>query len=109
MAQKGKIPRAIREQVWLKHVGKKFETKCTVKWCKNIITPFEFTCGHNIPESKGGTITLGNLYPICSRCNLSMGDRYTIREWDKLCTPVPLWRQCISRFFLNKKKVKDSQ
>tara|TARA_Y100001970_G_scaffold293571_1_gene441270 strand:- start:967 stop:1233 length:267 start_codon:yes stop_codon:yes gene_type:complete len=77
------IPRAVREQLWLKHFGKKFETKCYVKWCQNKINVFDFTVGHNIPKSKGGSNKFNNLKPICARCNLSMGNKYTIDEWNK--------------------------
>ena len=81
---KKKIPRALREQVWLKYNGKTFETKCYIMWCKNTINVFDHHSGHNIPESKGGSTTIDNLFPICSRCNLSMNDKYTIDEWNKL-------------------------
>lgn len=82
--KKQKIPKALREQVWISYCGKKFEFKCTVKWCETIMTPFTFEVGHNIPESKGGTIDINNLRPICSKCNKSMGDDYTIDEFSKL-------------------------
>ena len=39
---------------------------------------------HDQPESKGGTLDVNNLKPICSRCNHSMSNNYTIEEWDKL-------------------------
>jgi 5-methylcytosine-specific restriction endonuclease McrA len=81
---KTKIPKALREQVWLKQFGKTFKHKCHVTWCKNEITVFDFECGHNTPESKGGLTNLSNLLPLCSRCNKSMGNRYTITEWIKL-------------------------
>lgn len=81
---KKKIPKALRNQVWLTHIGKKFEHKCWVTWCKNVITPFSWECGHNIPESKGGTLDIDNLRPLCSTCNGSMGDQYTIDEFSKL-------------------------
>ena len=81
---KKKIPKALREQVWLKYNGKTFESKCYIKWCKNTINVFDHQSGHNIPESKGGSTTIDNLFPICSRCNLSMSDKYTIDEWNKL-------------------------
>lgn len=77
------IPKAVREQVWLHYFGKKFSHKCYISWCKNKISVFDFECGHNIPESKGGSTTIQNLRPICSRCNKSMGNRYTIDEWCK--------------------------
>jgi 5-methylcytosine-specific restriction endonuclease McrA len=78
---KKKIPKAIREQLWLQKVGKKFETKCKTTWCRNKINVFDFQAGHDIPECKGGTTELINLVPICSRCNLSMGSQHTFKEW----------------------------
>lgn len=85
--RKAPIPTALREAVWIYHMGRSFEGKCRVPWCPNTITAFEFQCGHNIPESKGGPTRIDNLVPICSRCNLSMGDRYTITEWGSLVAP----------------------
>lgn len=82
--RKAPIPTAMREQVWLLKFGKAFEAKCPTPWCQNVITVFDFQSGHNIPESKGGKTSIENLVPLCSRCNLSMGDRYTIDEWNKL-------------------------
>ena len=76
------IPKAIRQQVWIKYMGKKFENKCTIIWCTNIISVFNFHAGHVIPDSKGGLINIENLRPICSNCNLSMSDNYTIYEWN---------------------------
>jgi hypothetical protein len=78
---KERIPRALREQVWIKYSGKRFQRTCWVPWCKNTMTCFDFHVGHNIPESKGGTLDIHNLRPICSRCNLSMSDSHTISEW----------------------------
>jgi 5-methylcytosine-specific restriction endonuclease McrA len=75
------LPKAVREQVWLKDMGKNFEGKCTINWCNNIINVFDFTVGHNKPVSKGGSDKLSNLHAICCRCNTCMGDRYTITEW----------------------------
>jgi 5-methylcytosine-specific restriction endonuclease McrA len=86
--RKEKIPAALREQVWIQKAGKVFEKKCNIVWCENTITAFDFQCGHNIPESKGGKTTLENLIPICSRCNLSMSDKYSIDEWNELHTPL---------------------
>lgn len=83
-AAKAAIPKALREQVWRNYMGKEFEGKCVVTWCTNKITAFQFEVGHNIPESKGGATTVENLRPICSRCNSSMNNKYTIDEWNKL-------------------------
>jgi hypothetical protein len=86
-SRKQKIPIALREQVWIHRMGRVFEGKCPVTWCQNRITVFDFQSGHNIPESKGGQTTLENLIPLCSRCNLSMGDHYTIDEWCQISQP----------------------
>lgn len=85
--RKKKIPKALAEQVWLSRMWRKFEGRCRVSWCKNRITVFDYECGHNIPESKGGKTTLDNLVPICARCNRSMGDKYTIDEWNAKFAP----------------------
>lgn len=79
--RKKKIPKAMREQIWLTHYGKAFEGKCQTSWCSNIINVWDFQAGHNIPESKGGKTAPENLVPICARCNLSMADNYTFQQW----------------------------
>jgi len=84
MYKKKNIPKAVREQVWLQTFGKVYEKACHIHWCNNIITVFDFHTGHDIPESKGGTLDINNLKPICARCNQSMGNNYSIREWQKL-------------------------
>jgi len=81
---KAKIPQALREQVWIHFNGRKFKKKCYIQWCTNKIDVFNFQVGHNIPESKGGPTILDNLRPICSRCNQSMSNNYSIDEWNKL-------------------------
>lgn len=96
---KEKIPKALREQVWLTHNGKTFEAKCRVRWCTNKVTVFDFQSGHNIPESKGGATDISNLYPICSRCNSSMNDAYTIDEWEQLSKPISKWKLFCDKYF----------
>jgi 5-methylcytosine-specific restriction endonuclease McrA len=83
MSEKKKIPKAIREQLWIQKIGKKFESKCKTTWCRNKINVFDFQAGHDVPECKGGSSELTNLIPICSRCNLSMGSQHTFKEWCK--------------------------
>ena len=78
------IPKAIREQCWISEFGKVFEHKCYINWCENKINTFDFHVGHDNPESKGGTLDINNLKPICSRCNQSMSNNYTIKEWNDL-------------------------
>jgi 5-methylcytosine-specific restriction endonuclease McrA len=87
--KKKKISAALREQVWIQHGGRVFERKCMVTWCKNTITVFDFQCGHDIPESKGGATDITNLYPICGKCNLSMSNTYTFQQWCKLYNAIP--------------------
>ena len=53
-------------------------------WCQNRINVFDFQVGHDKPESKGGTLDIDNLKPLCSRCNHSMSNNYTIKEWNNL-------------------------
>lgn len=98
--KKVRIPKALREQVWLNYMGRVFEGKCKVDWCTNMITAFDFQCGHNIPESKGGKTNISNLIPICGRCNISMSDSYSIAEWNKkfAATPPEPKRSWFSRF-----------
>jgi hypothetical protein len=94
--KKKAIPSALREAVWIKKCGRVFDHKCNVTWCPNIMTAYDFQAGHNIPESKGGPTNIDNLIPICGRCNNSMGDRYTIDEWNAILgshilpPPLPL-------------------
>jgi 5-methylcytosine-specific restriction endonuclease McrA len=84
-----RIPKAIREQTWIRFNGENYKAKCHIAWCTNIINPFTFEVGHNMPHSKGGSTEISNLRPICSRCNKSMGDKYTIDEFSRLSSPVP--------------------
>ena len=78
------IPKRVRELVWTTYNGKVFSCNCYVTWCDNKLNVFNFQVGHDLPESKGGTLDIDNLKPICSSCNLSMGNKYTITEWNKL-------------------------
>lgn len=86
--RKQKIPAAFREQIWFRDYGHTFEGKCPTKWCSNIINVFDFQSGHNIPESKGGPTIPDNLIPVCARCNMSMGDRFSFTEWSALNGPM---------------------
>ena len=93
--RKAMIPKALREQVWIQTAGPVFRCKCPVRWCKNTINVFDFQTGHNIPESKGGATRIDNLIPLCSRCNLSMSNNYTIEEWSATFEGQPrrTWKQ----------------
>ena len=102
MPKKKVISKKLREEVWLKHFGKRFSSKCPIQWCTREISVFSFEVGHNIPESKGGRTTIDNLIPICGDCNRSMGDRYTIDEFSKefaASAPLPIPKTLFQRFF----------
>ena len=99
MQTKQKITASLRQSVWLKWVGRHYDAKCYVHWCQCVMTPFTFEVGHNIPESRGGATTLENLRPICSICNKSMGNRYTIDEYSRLHKPHTVTTESFLRFF----------
>ena len=69
-----RIPQSLRIAVWNKHIGRVYEGKCYVG-CGEIITPFNFECGHIISHKENGRIELDNLVPICSTCNKSIGTK----------------------------------
>ena len=100
--RKKNIPKAFREQVWKRYNGDIYEANCYVEWCHNSTNTFNFHVGHDIPESKGGEMSIENLRPICSNCNLSMGNRFTIREWEKKGNPYNrhYWSIMIVRLLL---------
>ena len=79
--RKQKIPIALRQACWVRQFGETYRHKCFVDWCHRKITCFDFEVGHNLPESKGGTLDLDNLRPICRQCNIGMGNMYTIDQW----------------------------
>ena len=92
--KKATIPKAIREQCWIQVFGEKFKEKCYINWCENEINVFDFHVGHDKPESEGGTLDVSNLKPICARCNLSMSNNYSIKEWNKLNNKKSKWWRC---------------
>lgn len=82
------IPKSLRSTVWIQYAGPRFETKCWVTWCKTMISPFTFEVGHDIPESKGGATHVKNLRPICTQCNKSMGNRFSIEDFSRKFSPL---------------------
>jgi 5-methylcytosine-specific restriction endonuclease McrA len=94
MIMKQRIPKALREQVWLKTNKQKFKVKCPISWCINEINVFDFHVGHIIPESKGGATTIYNLIPICAKCNLSMSNKYTVPQFSKAFAETNTYSIC---------------
>lgn len=96
--KKKKIPKAVREALWISFHKGVFEAKCHTDWCPNMINAYNFQAGHNMPESKGGQTSIDNLVPICARCNLSMGNAYTFDEWRTMSKAHPS-RNWFLRYF----------
>lgn len=89
-----KFPKAIRKAVWVKYIGEKWKSKCTIDWCENEIDVLgSWHIGHNIPRARGGSNRLSNLRPICADCNQGMGSRMTIVQWNSEFTDnIPEFR-----------------
>lgn len=97
---KKNIPKKVREQIWLNNIGKQFDSKCFIDWCTNRIDVFNFHVGHDMPESKGGTLDFDNLKPICPNCNLSMSNKYTIEEWNNINNTSKNFFKILSKKFM---------
>lgn len=81
---KKSIPKHLAKLVWEHYNGPVWEAKCVVSWCNTIChcMSADWHVGHDIPESLGGSTCITNLRPICCNCNLGMGARMSITEWD---------------------------
>jgi hypothetical protein len=66
------LPKAVRNNVWMKAFGHTFSRPCSTPWCENTITCFEFHVAHVQAVAKNGTNDMTNLVPVCACCNLSM-------------------------------------
>lgn len=70
--RKENIPSSLKRRVWDIYIGKdKRIGECP--FCEIEIRFENFHCAHNLAESKGGDLTIDNLFPCCGECNLSMG------------------------------------
>jgi hypothetical protein len=103
--KKENIPKAVREQLWIRDMGERFKGKCKTSWCRNKVCVFDFHAGHNIPESNGGMTSIDNLVVICSRCNLSMANNYTFDDWSSKYNSVSL-KGIWSKYFTCFQKLK---
>ena len=66
------LHRSTRRAVWDRYCYDQKIVQCYN--CRvNEITVDDFECGHDIANAKGGTLDLSNLYPICRKCNRTMG------------------------------------
>ncbi|MDD3175951.1 MAG: HNH endonuclease signature motif containing protein [Candidatus Nanoarchaeia archaeon] len=67
------IPRAVKEDLWIKHFGKKYFGNCLV--CGTTMETNKFEAGHIKSVANGGSDNMSNLKPICMKCNRAMGTR----------------------------------
>jgi hypothetical protein len=68
---KDKIPRAVKNCLWINYFGEKRVGVCAC--CqREPITLNNFNASHILAERCNGTTTLDNLAPTCTICNLSM-------------------------------------
>uniref|UniRef100_A0A6C0KC90 HNH domain-containing protein n=1 Tax=viral metagenome TaxID=1070528 RepID=A0A6C0KC90_9ZZZZ len=81
---KKSIPKHLTRLVWEHYNGPVWQAKCVVSWCDVMChcMSADWHVGHDIPESLGGSTCITNLRPICCNCNLGMGSRMSITEWD---------------------------
>lgn len=82
--QKQNIPKALRMKVWDRYCGMD-ERRSECPFCKDTISIESFHCAHDVSEAEGGDVTIDNLYPCCSLCNLSMKTE-TYEEFKKKWT-----------------------
>jgi hypothetical protein len=77
MKQQGNrgIPTALRHRVWNEYIGLNNPIAKCRAGCGADINWQNYVCGHIQARSKGGETKLGNLRPICAKCNNSMGAR----------------------------------
>jgi hypothetical protein len=70
--KKQKISNIFKRQCWNYWIGEHIG-KIICPCCKlTEISQLNFSCGHIIPESKGGKLIVENVRPICSNCNSSV-------------------------------------
>lgn len=81
--RKKQIPKAVKREVWNKHIGEEIgKSKC--QCCEKAdISQLNFHCGHIQSEAEGGEIHVNNLLPICEVCNSSMGTK-NLYEFKKM-------------------------
>jgi hypothetical protein len=72
MTSKKTIPKPLKDLVWETYIGNDIATTKCLCCENNEIRMNNFHCSHVIAESKGGTMTVENLRPICATCNLAM-------------------------------------
>lgn len=73
--KKESIPLWLKTRLWRKQYSKSEIVQCPI--CSDtMISSTSFSAGHILPESKGGSIHMENLMPICCECNSQMGTHH---------------------------------
>jgi 5-methylcytosine-specific restriction endonuclease McrA len=72
---KKSLPTAVKDCIWNYYIGQHINIHKCFCCKKNIIKIDDFHAGHVVAEAQGGGDDIGNLRPICSSCNSSMGKR----------------------------------
>ena len=67
------IPKKVKTDVWNTYISPHINSHLCLCCKKTIIQITDFQLGHVQSEKDGGTTEIGNLRPICSACNFSMG------------------------------------
>jgi len=67
------IPKSLKKKVWDHYIGANVGMAKCMCCDHQIIRQIEFHCGHVVAEACGGKMSVENMRPICSQCNLSMG------------------------------------
>lgn len=67
------IPKKVKIDVWNTYISPNINSHLCLCCKKTIIQITDFQVGHVQSEKDGGTTEIGNLRPICSACNFSMG------------------------------------
>jgi len=75
---KNKIPPKIRMCVWYRYFGNKENGECPICNKEIKVGKNGFHCGHITSHANGGNISIDNLRPLCSDCNIDMGKK----NWD---------------------------
>ena len=86
------VPKSIKDNTWDRYVGDIYSINCLC--CNyNIIKSNNFHCAHVIPHSKGGKTIVENLRPVCSTCNLSMGQNNLFEWCEKYYPNAPVFNK----------------
>lgn len=70
----GDISPKMRKEVWKQWAQGEDICKCFC--CDIVIYESGWHCGHILPKSLGGSPHIHNLRPLCSTCNLKMGNNH---------------------------------